>query len=361
LGKPFISELRQLDATYHAALSMDLSALTAAISESLRYPLIAVGSGGSLSAAHFACHLHQLASGQIARPMTPLDVVSLLGEDGSRRSLLNSAVICFTAGGSNADINRAFRFLIEAEPRLLTALCARTGSPLAKVAHKYTYTRVFDFDLPSKKDGFLATNSLLAFLVIMGRIYGPSIGSEAALPPDVWGLLQKCGVDVDAALQNLRKTCHQIFERNYLIVLYGTAMASAAWDIESKFTEAALGSVQMSDFRNFAHGRHHWLAKRGEQSGVIAFASDRDIEVAKKTVGLLPSSIPSAVFHHPGNAVSGAIGAVLTGFLSALLPKSWVFSTSFSSGKPAGSEQTVPCVVTSRAQRCRSVAHPRNL
>jgi len=313
LGKPFISELRQLDATYRVANSMDLPALSAAISESLRYPLIAVGSGGSLSAAHFVCHLHQLVSGQLARPVTPLDVVSMLEVPGSRRSIVNSAAMCFTAGGSNADINRAWRFLIDAEPRHLTALCARTESPLAKVAQKYSYTRVFDFDLPSKKDGFLATNSLLAFLVLMGRVYGPSINAGSSLPQDVWDLLPKRG-DVDTSLHNLRSMSRHIFERDYLIVLYGGGMEAAVCDLESKFTEAALGAVQMSDFRNFAHGRHHWLAKRGGQTGVIAFASDRDIEIAKKTVGLLPSSIPSAVFHFPGNVVSGCISAVLTGF-----------------------------------------------
>jgi hydroxymethylpyrimidine pyrophosphatase-like HAD family hydrolase len=47
---------------------------------------------------------------------------------------------------------------------------------------------------------------------------------------------------------------------------------------------------------------------------VIALAGDRDIEIAKKTVGLLPSAIPSVVFHFPGNVVSGGISAVLTGF-----------------------------------------------
>ncbi|GAH77370.1 unnamed protein product, partial [marine sediment metagenome] len=123
MGKPFMTELHQLEATYRAALSMDISALNADVSNSSRYPLIAIGSGGSLSAAHFACYLHQLASGLLAKPATPLEVLSFSG-----RSLFNSAVICLTAGGSNADINRAWRFLIEAEPHYLTAVCARTRS-----------------------------------------------------------------------------------------------------------------------------------------------------------------------------------------------------------------------------------------
>ncbi len=303
-----MTELHQLEATYRATLSMDISALNADVSNSSRYPLIAIGSGGSLSAAHFACYLHQLASGLLAKPVTPLEVLSF-----SRRSLFNSAVICLTAGGSNADINRAWRFLIEAEPHYLTAVCARTRSPLAQVGEKFDYARVFDFDLPSKKDGFLATNSLLAFLVLIGRTYGQLIDATQSIPPTLWNLMPEYD-GIDAALDDLRSTCRAIFERDYLIVLYGPGMEAAACDVESKFTEAALGSVQISDFRNFAHGRHHWLAKRGKQTAVIAFANNFDLEIARKTVRLIPSSVPSRVFHFPGDAVSSGIGAVLTGF-----------------------------------------------
>lgn len=115
MGKPFMSELHQLEATYSAALSMDTSSLDVALSESLRYPLVAVGSGGSLSAAHFACRLHQQFAGKLAKASTPLEILSLLSDGGSRHSLVNSTVLCLSAGGSNTDINRAFRALIEAD------------------------------------------------------------------------------------------------------------------------------------------------------------------------------------------------------------------------------------------------------
>ena len=313
MGKPFNSELYQLEETYRATLSMDISSLNAAVSNFSRYPLVAIGSGGSLSAAYFACHLHQQASGFMAKPATPLEVLSLLDDHDSRLSLVSSSVLCLTAGGSNSDINHVWRSLIEVEPRYLTAVCARTRSPLAKVGAKYDSARVFDFDLPSKKDGFLATNSLLAFLVLIGRSYGQLMNTTQVLPSSLWDLIP--GYDcLDAALDSLRATCLALFERNNLIVLYGAGTESAACDVESKFTEAALGSVQISDFRNFAHGRHHWLAKRGKQTAIIAFADDRDIEIARKTVQLIPSSVPSAIFHFPGNPVSSAVSALLIGF-----------------------------------------------
>jgi hydroxymethylpyrimidine pyrophosphatase-like HAD family hydrolase len=62
----------------------------------------------------------------------------------------------------------------------------------------------------------------------------------------------------------------------------------AALDLESKFTEAGLGNVQVSDFRNFAHGRHNWIAKHGKTSGLIALVTEEDKEIAERTLDLIP-------------------------------------------------------------------------
>ena len=51
-------------------------------------------------------------------------------------------------------------------------------------------------------------------------------------------------------------------------VLYSSSLRPAAVDIESRFVEAALGKVQATDLRNFGHGRHHWFAKRPDQTGI---------------------------------------------------------------------------------------------
>ena len=49
MGKPFLSELQQLDATYAAAMSLDMATFQDALAATANVPLIAVGSGGSLS------------------------------------------------------------------------------------------------------------------------------------------------------------------------------------------------------------------------------------------------------------------------------------------------------------------------
>lgn len=72
--------------------------------------------------------------------------------------------------------------------------------------------------------------------------------------------------------------------------------------MESKFTEAALGNVQIADYRNFAHGRHHWLAKRGSETGIVAMVTPECEELANKTLALIPRDIPVIRIStkHPG-------------------------------------------------------------
>jgi hypothetical protein len=76
-------------------------------------------------------------------------------------------------------------------------------------------------------------------------------------------------------------------------VISGLAGTSAAADIESKFSETALGAVQLADFRNFAHGRHHWLLARAHNTGVLAIVTNEDEVLAEKTLALLPDDIPA--------------------------------------------------------------------
>jgi hydroxymethylpyrimidine pyrophosphatase-like HAD family hydrolase len=95
----------------------------------------------------------------------------------------------------------------------------------------------------------------------------------------------------------VRKACGGLWKRQTQLVLHGSATQAAALDLESKFSEAALGPVQVTDYRNFAHGRHNWLAKRGDSTGVIALISNDDREIADHSLRLFPRDVPVARIH----------------------------------------------------------------
>jgi hypothetical protein len=109
-----------------------------------------------------------------------------------------------------------------------------------------------------------------------------------------------------------KREAERLWSRQTLVVLHGPATNAAAVDLESKFTEAALGNLQIADYRNFAHGRHHWLAKHGNVSGVLAFSSESDRLLATKTLSLLPKDIPVVRIDFEGNFLQVSLASLLT-------------------------------------------------
>ena len=75
MGKPYATELESLPATYDWSRRLDLDSLGASIRQMRDAPLLAIGSGGSFSAAAFAAYFHQLTSGRLAKPVTPYEAV----------------------------------------------------------------------------------------------------------------------------------------------------------------------------------------------------------------------------------------------------------------------------------------------
>jgi hypothetical protein len=292
-----------LKATYAWSMKTKIDSVAmAGISASL--PLLAVGSGGSFTAAHFASTLHQWHTAQIGKAVTPLEVADMAPQ------IQNSSVVFLSAGGRNRDILGAFRKVVAWEPKQLTVMTMRKASALGDLARRYDYVNLLEFDLPSGKDGFLATNSLLAFSVILARLNLQAHGDTKILPRS---LRQLAHPKVTAAvhMHRLREVCTPLWSRRQLIVLYSPTVQSAAIDLESKFTEAALGSVQMADFRSFGHGRHHWLAKRGEDAAVLAISTENDHEIATRTLECIPKSIPVVRIDVPGAKTTACLGALV--------------------------------------------------
>lgn len=307
MGKPYASELAALKATYEQLMTAPIDLLAQALAACASMPLIVVGSGGSLTAAHFTTWLHQRYTGNIAKAVTPLEFVS------ASLSLSEIGILFVSASGRNPDIIGAFKHAVKHGPKHIIIICSDADSPLAHLAKGYQWINCITFELPVKKDGFLATNSLLATMMYLCRGYVATLITAEELPATYANLISLFNPQGQID-DYLREQCRLLWERDTLIVLYSTTTQMAAFDLESKCTEAALGHVQIADYRNFAHGRHHWLAKRGFSTGVIAFVTDDDRELAQRTLRLLPSDI--VVIHV--NIQSGGIRASFAALIAAL-------------------------------------------
>jgi fructoselysine-6-P-deglycase FrlB-like protein len=271
-------------------------------------PLIAIGSGGSLSAAHFAVALHQASCRRIAKAMSPLE------SNAFAVATADVSFLLLTAGGGNTDILSAFESIVVQEPAYITVLIGSSGSKLAHLVARYRHVECCELIPPSGGDGFLATNSLLAFCVALARAYGAAEKLLPSLPEDFFHL-----IGGPRQINKWRALCRPLWEREHLIVLFPPMLHAAASDLESKFTEAAIGPVQIADYRQFAHGRHHWLAKRAESTGVLAFVTPSIERLAERTLELLPKSVPIAKLQFPGDNAVSALAAlsatiIITGF-----------------------------------------------
>lgn len=295
MGKPFAKELGLISETLSWAGQLDLQDLTRWTHLHADKPLLAVGSGGSLSACHFAALLFQ-QFGHVAKALTPLELFN------SRTVLPSCNVLIISASGKNKDILFAYESCLSMEAATITNISMRKESPLSKMVKELGNGTSFNYELPAGKDGFLATNSLIAFFSILGRGLSPSGFSS-----DLSFLDELFFNHLDSYLEKVGK------DYTFTILFAGWGQPVAC-DLESKMAEAALANVLVSDFRNFGHGRHHWFDKRGMNSAIIALVSPEEEKLANKTLSLLPSDIPILQLTTDKIGASGTLELLIKSF-----------------------------------------------
>ena len=209
-------------------------------------------------------------------------------------------------------------------------LCGRRDSPLAALCRQHPFVDLLISCPPSGKDGFLATNSLLGLTVLLTRAYAAEFGSGTDWR-DAAACLKPLLADGASVWPAWQAATVPLWTRPTTLVLHGPSTGIGAVDLESKFTEAAIGHLQFADYRNFAHGRHHWLAKRSETSGVLAFITDADRALAERTLVLLPTDVPQTRIVFNGAPIATAIASLL----AALRITGWAgFARGIDPGRP---------------------------
>ena len=292
MGRPYRKELSELSSTIEWAMSYPIEQIVDTVRALAAYPLIVVGSGGSTSAANLVARLHQSYARRPVRVTTPLEFVLIPPDE-------ESGVMLLSGGGSNPDILNAVRHAIASEYPVIASVIGRTDSPLARATRECSYAYCVEFTPPTKKDGFLATNSLLATVALLARGY-----SEVFNVP--WD-----GITFPELSDSVAE---DVVVRPLLTVLAAGWSWAAAVDLESKCNEAGLGTVVCTDYRNFAHGRHHGLSRRSADTCVVALISPDCAQVAAATLSTLPADTPLVRLETKRDGATGAIELVLLVF-----------------------------------------------
>tara|TARA_R110002072_G_scaffold287464_4_gene453134 strand:- start:7079 stop:8980 length:1902 start_codon:yes stop_codon:yes gene_type:complete len=292
MGKPFKSELLNLKDTYKWAMNLEIDLLKNAFSN-FDSPIYFVGSGGSLSACYFGVTLAE-QKGIFAKAITPLELYNV------KNTIRTATVVFISASGKNTDILFGFKTAINNEAKSIVSICMQNGSKLAELSKKYTISKIFEFSLPVGKDGFLATNSLFAYFTLLNRIFCSS--------------KIKLSFSKNSVLKEINDFTNSLKAHSSITVLYNGFSKSIAFDIESKSIEAALYPILLSDYRNFGHGRHHWFAKKNENSAIICIATPDDQFLAEKTLDALPLNIPKLLLKTMNKNSLGTLDLLIQSF-----------------------------------------------
>ena len=223
-------------------------------------------SGSSLVAAAYAGLLHEAATGLLARHVAPPAI--------TRPSTRNTAALFLSPRGKNADICQAARILPTLGYDTVSGISAAQRSPLAPIFADHGAT-LHEYPVPSGPDGFLATNSLMATLVLLYRAvmtHGRTDLQDASPATSTCSLLGS-----QAALSH-----------HHLVVLAQGWASPAGLDLETRFAEAALANVTVTDPRNFAHGRYNWFSLHSEHTGIISLETPENRREAERTLIHLP-------------------------------------------------------------------------
>ena len=278
-------ELAQLGHTYAAACTAEIESLKLAIASTAESSMIGVGSGGSFTVASLLCSLHEAYTGRVSRPSTPLEIIC------SPTLASSSPVFLVSAEGKNPDIVEALERARRFSSRTVHVLTNRQESTLMEHVRSLPGVKPYVFEL-AKKDGYLATNSLLLDAVLVARAYGELNGRREPMPADMAALLVG-DQSVEAWLQSAMPFINEAVRRGALTVVYSPLLRPIATDLESKLSEGALLHTQLADLRSYAHGRHLWLAQRPQECAVLALVEPSLDKLWEGMRGKFPADIPT--------------------------------------------------------------------
>lgn len=235
--------LREIPDILRLAEKEDVRGLRKFFREKPDMPMLFIGSGGQQG--EYPALLYGM-NGGVGKAITPYMFPSL-----SDLTLKHSRVLLMSNSGKNDDIVYASRRSIEVNADNTACLTFHTSekNKMMKVLSG-TQAKVFLFDHPEIKDGF---TSIRGKFYKYGLLYRAFTGEQEIVSkinidfsPDKCFeyRLNREGID----LPNFRQI-------NHFLVLYGGYSEPVAMDFESVMVEAGMASVQVSDYRNFCHGR----------------------------------------------------------------------------------------------------------
>ena len=303
----FSKKLDTLPSTLALFCNFDADDLADALSKGGGRHVLAVGSGGSAVVAEYLARCRDTLGLGPTSVQSPMQLVL------ETQDLSESDVWLFSAGSQNPDIVASVRAAVA---RGAANIHLVTRNPDGQAAWQLSTQggRIHVVPVSEWKDGFLATHSLLssvtALLLAADLVACGPHGSSQLL------------ASLSAQLESRRDTFIEGASWNHLTTLRPTDTLLIVADpllrpvsvlLEISVWEASLCPVQVTDLRNFAHGRHSWLHHRGLDTFVLALTTAESRPIWSAISNVVPSSIRRfAQEHGAGGRLDIALAIIST-------------------------------------------------
>ena len=272
----------------------DVSQMTRFFVQAPNVPMYLFASGGASSALHYAALLYESNKG-MAKPLNPLMMASISDE-----TLRNSKIFIFSTSGGGVDtryaLERALAAKAKEESKDAVPQKAKSKEEKEKVEkEKYNGLAVlsrdndgdnyliktfikktgkenwFQYKWPSYQ-GFVSPVSGIAVMSLFYRAF-----------TNKNDILSKLKVDLNPSScfsYRPRKEGNipPLKDIKTFITLYGGWSEPVAYNFENTMIEGGLANVQLSNYRNYGHGRFIYLSNHFEDSAFVLFVTPREKE-----------------------------------------------------------------------------------
>ena len=270
------------------------------LSEARERPIILVGSGGSLVAASFGEQLVLRSLGLPGKAIAPFEFTNLPAMDA------RTGVVLLSYGGENSDILAAAERVVELGMERVIVVTGSPSSKLAKLAKKNKWAVV---ELLREVRGFVATAGMLSMVSALASILTPDgVASELSSWFSLDSLYKTFSDAEKRAVSEVRKFPEgQSIASRHLIALGSGWGWPAATDLESKVVEAGVCTIEISELKNFTHGRYISAFHHSRNRDFILFGTPDDSELVDYLVSKLKRYFNIAVFDTPHEGIRGSL------------------------------------------------------
>lgn len=281
----FSTKLDALAETVEIVKDTDLSSLTRALRLGGKKVAYAVGSGGSIISAQFfaSCRSDLFNRPTIAE--TPMEFVM------DDRDLADSQVWLFSGRGENADAHAA---AMSALTRGCLDIQIVTSNARASVFNQLPHRayRRHVLGTADEKDGFLSTHSLIAVIAaLLQSVHHLLYGMQEAYSPLTDFINELRLRRLPSRIQEYTEAFGRVTASDTVILLADPRLKAAAVALETSLWETGICPVQLTDFRNFAHGRHVWIHKRAAETFVLSLTGRQSSSSWSEIEDNLPQSL----------------------------------------------------------------------